>query len=124
MTAGGGKGYTRPPRAKFGPAPTRPVSPESNACNALASPAQLLLRCKDLFSAGFSPETGADGGRGDVDGAVIGLSDCLVKRTMGSDAWRGWYQGIGVSTQGTSTYLHPCLVSGMLVMCIHLSART
>lgn len=57
-----------------------------------------------------------------MDGVIIGLSNCLVKR-MGSDAWRGWYQGISVSTQGTGSYLHPCLVCGMLVMCIHLSAR-
>lgn len=32
-----------------------------------------------------------------MDGVIVGLSDCLVKR-MGSDAWRGWYQGISVCT--------------------------
>lgn len=120
----GGIAQNRPPRVEpgQGTAPTQPVRMGTGAGRARAAPLQLLLRTSTTSPAGFSPGASADAGRGDADGAITAVSDRLVKRT-GSDAWRGWYQGICVSALGTGSYLHPCLVCRVLAMCIHLSAR-
>lgn len=83
----------------------------------LQLPFQFFRSTSTIPHARFSPGRSAD-----VDGVIIGLNDCLVKR-MGSDAGRGWYQGINTAAQDAVSYLHPCLVCGAFVMCIHLSVR-
>lgn len=120
MIARGGKVYSNPRRAQFGQgtAPTQPDFMESNACNASTAPASAPPLVQEPFlMLGFLLKHALM-----WEGVIAGVSDCLVKR-MGSDAWRGRYQGISVSAEGTGSYLHLCLVCGVSVMCIHLSAR-